>query len=58
MSLTASPIGLKARLELSKAKHRSLAGHPRIARFVASLVAQFVCPKRMVQLETSNNWAV
>jgi len=38
MSLTASPIGLKARLELSKAKHRSLAGHPRIARFVASLV--------------------
>ena len=53
-----SPVGLKARLELSKAKHRSLAGHPRIARFVASLVAQFVCPKRMVQLETSNNWAV
>src|SRR6516225_1293419 len=38
MSLTASPVGLKARLELSKAKHRSLAGHPRIARFVASLV--------------------
>ena len=38
MSLTVSPVGLKARLELSKAKHRSLAGHPRIARFVASLV--------------------
>ena len=38
MSLAASTAGLKARLELSKAKHRSLAGHPRIARFVASLV--------------------
>jgi glutamate-1-semialdehyde 2,1-aminomutase len=38
MSLTASPVGLKARLDLSKAKHRSLTGHPRIARFVASLV--------------------
>jgi glutamate-1-semialdehyde 2,1-aminomutase len=38
MSLAASTVGLKARLELSKAKHRSLAGHPRIARFVASLV--------------------
>jgi glutamate-1-semialdehyde 2,1-aminomutase len=38
MSLAASTAGLKARLELSKAKHKSLAGHPRIARFVASLV--------------------
>jgi glutamate-1-semialdehyde 2,1-aminomutase len=38
MSLAASTAGLKARLELAKAKHRSLAGHPRIARFVASLV--------------------
>ena len=38
MSLAASTAGLKGRLELSKAKHRSLAGHPRIARFVASLV--------------------
>src|SRR5580692_3224977 len=38
MSFAASTVGLKARLELSKAKHRSLAGHPRIARFVASLV--------------------
>ena len=38
MSLAAPTAGLKARLELSRAKHRSLAGHPRIARFVASLV--------------------
>ena len=38
MSLVAPTAGLKARLELSKAKHRSLAGHPRIARFVAALV--------------------
>src|SRR6201982_2281784 len=38
MSLTASPVGLKGRLDLSKGKHRSLTGHPRIARFVASLV--------------------
>ncbi len=38
MGLAASAVGLKARLELSKAKHRSLAGHARIARFVASLV--------------------
>src|SRR5205085_10442765 len=37
MSLAASTAGLKARLELSKAKHSSLAGHPRIARLVASL---------------------
>jgi glutamate-1-semialdehyde 2,1-aminomutase len=38
MGLVVSAAGLKARLELSKAKHRSLAGHPRTARFVASLV--------------------
>ena len=38
MGLAASAAGLKARLELSKAKHRSLGGHSRIARFVASLV--------------------
>ena len=38
MSVAASTAGLKARLELSKAKHRSLAGHARIARLVASLV--------------------
>ena len=38
MGLVASAAGVKARLELSKAKHRSLAGHPRIARLVASLV--------------------
>jgi glutamate-1-semialdehyde 2,1-aminomutase len=38
MGLAASAVGLKARLELSKAKHRSLAGHARMARLVASLV--------------------
>src|ERR1700746_1571302 len=38
MGLAVSTIDLKARLELSKAKHRSLAGYARIARFVASLV--------------------
>ena len=38
MGLAVSGIGLKARLDLSKAKHRSLAGHARIARFVASRV--------------------
>ena len=38
ISVAASAGGLRARLQLSKAKHRSLAGHPRIARFVASLV--------------------
>jgi glutamate-1-semialdehyde 2,1-aminomutase len=38
MGLAVSAAGLKARLELTKAKHRSLAGHPRTARFVASLV--------------------
>ena len=29
---------LVLRLQLSRAKHRSLAGHPRTARFIASLV--------------------
>src|ERR1700732_3844380 len=38
VGLAVSAVGLKARLELSKAKHRSLAGHARIARFVASLI--------------------
>jgi glutamate-1-semialdehyde 2,1-aminomutase len=38
VGLAASAAGLKARLDLSKAKDRSLAGHPRIARLVASLV--------------------
>src|ERR1700752_4986773 len=38
VGLAASAVGLKTRLELSKAKHRSLAGHARIARLVASLV--------------------
>ena len=41
MGLAASAVGLKARLELSKAKHRSLAGHPRIARLVAALVPSY-----------------
>jgi glutamate-1-semialdehyde 2,1-aminomutase len=31
MGVAASAVGLKARLELSKAKHRSLGGHSRIA---------------------------
>src|SRR6516165_6731447 len=38
MGLAASAVGLKARLELWEAKHRSLGGHSRIARLVASLV--------------------
>jgi len=38
MILAGSPVGMKARLELSRAKHRSLSGHPRIARLVASWV--------------------
>ena len=38
MGLAASAVGLKGRLELSKTKHRSLAGRARIARLVASLV--------------------
>jgi glutamate-1-semialdehyde 2,1-aminomutase len=38
MGVAASAVGLKARLELSKAKHRSLGGQARVARFVASLV--------------------
>src|SRR5271156_3734434 len=38
VGVAASAVCLKARLELSKAKHRSLGGHSRIARFVASLV--------------------
>jgi glutamate-1-semialdehyde 2,1-aminomutase len=36
--LAASAVKLKSRLELSKAKHPSLAGHSRLARRVASLV--------------------
>ena len=38
VGLAASAAGVKARLDLSRAKHRSLAGHPRLARMVASLV--------------------
>ena len=38
MILAASPVGMKARLELSRAKHRSLSGHPRIAQVMASWV--------------------
>src|SRR5215472_11906522 len=41
VGLAASAVGLRARLELSKAKDRSLAGHERIARFVASLVPYY-----------------
>ena len=38
LGVAASAVGLKARLELSKAKHGSLGGQARVARFVASLV--------------------
>jgi glutamate-1-semialdehyde 2,1-aminomutase len=38
VALAAVLVRLKARLELSKAKHRSLAGHARIARRIAALV--------------------
>jgi glutamate-1-semialdehyde 2,1-aminomutase len=38
VALAALCIGLKARLELSMAKHPSLAGHPRMARRIASLI--------------------
>lgn len=38
LTATASAFKAKARLELSRAKHASLAGHSRIARMVASLV--------------------
>ena len=38
IGLAASAVGLRARLELSRAKHRSLGGHTRIARLVAALV--------------------
>src|SRR6266851_3156843 len=36
--VVASLVALKRRLQLSKAKHRSLNGHARIARRIASLV--------------------
>src|SRR6201989_1039788 len=49
-ALATSVIKLKRRLELSKAKHRSLMGHARMSRRVASLLpfyeygeAQFFC---------------
>jgi glutamate-1-semialdehyde 2,1-aminomutase len=38
LALTVSTVGLRARWELSKAKHPSLTGHSRIARQVATLV--------------------
>ena len=38
LALAASAVGVKSRLELSKAKHPSLTGHPRMARRVAALV--------------------
>jgi glutamate-1-semialdehyde 2,1-aminomutase len=37
-ALTLLLVKVKRKLELSKAKHRSLAGHARLARFVASLI--------------------
>lgn len=37
-ALPVAGMKLKRRLELSRAKHPSLAGHPRMARFVASLL--------------------
>ena len=37
-ALPVAALKLKRRLELSRAKHPSLAGHPRMARFVASLL--------------------
>jgi len=36
--LATSLVALKTRLQLSKAKHRSLAGHARMARWIAALV--------------------
>jgi glutamate-1-semialdehyde 2,1-aminomutase len=37
-AVAASVAKVKTRLELSKAKHRSLAGHARLSRFLASLI--------------------
>jgi len=37
-AIAASMIKLRSRIELSKAKHRSLAGHARISRRIASLI--------------------
>ena len=37
-AVATSVAGLKKRLELSQAKHRSLAGHSRMARRIAGLV--------------------
>src|SRR5271166_5601399 len=48
VGLAVSAAGLKARLELSKAKHRSLGGHSRIARFVASLVPFYQHDERQI----------
>ena len=38
LGMASAAVGLKVRLELSRAKHRSLSGHPRIAQVVASWV--------------------
>jgi len=38
LGVASAAVGLKARLELSRAKHRSLSGHPRIAQVMASWV--------------------
>jgi len=38
LGVASAAVGLKVRLELSRAKHRSLSGHPRIAEVMASWV--------------------
>jgi glutamate-1-semialdehyde 2,1-aminomutase len=48
MGLAASAVGLKGRLELSRAKHRSLGGHSRIARLVASVVPFYEYDKTQI----------
>jgi glutamate-1-semialdehyde 2,1-aminomutase len=40
-ALATATVKLKTRLELSKAKHRSLTGHARIARRLASIVPYY-----------------
>ncbi|HYA80818.1 MAG TPA: glutamate-1-semialdehyde 2,1-aminomutase, partial [Methylocystis sp.] len=37
-ALPAAVMKLRRRLELSRSKHPSLTGHPRVARFLASLL--------------------
>ena len=40
-ALATSAVKLKTRLELSKAKHRSLTGHARMSRMLASFVPYY-----------------